>query len=79
MGLRQLSFPRSCSTPTIVLPIPLALKGSSTAHDGSGVPRNNLLIYGLGGLIVPFIGIKLIDITLVALGVEAERPRHQPE
>ena len=31
--------------------------------------RNNLLIYGLGGLLVPFIGIKLIDIVLVALGL----------
>jgi K+-transporting ATPase ATPase B chain len=29
--------------------------------------RNNLLIYGLGGIIVPFIGIKLIDMILVAL------------
>jgi len=29
--------------------------------------RNNLLIYGLGGLIVPFIGIKVIDIILTAL------------
>jgi K+-transporting ATPase ATPase B chain len=29
--------------------------------------RNNLLIYGLGGIIVPFIGIKLIDLILVAL------------
>ena len=29
----------------------------------------NLLIYGLGGLIAPFIGIKLIDLALVALGV----------
>jgi K+-transporting ATPase ATPase B chain len=29
--------------------------------------RNNLLIYGLGGVIVPFIGIKLIDLLLVAL------------
>jgi K+-transporting ATPase ATPase B chain len=29
--------------------------------------RNNLLVYGVGGLIVPFIGIKLIDMILVAL------------
>ena len=29
--------------------------------------RNNLLLYGLGGLLVPFVGIKLIDLTLVAL------------
>jgi K+-transporting ATPase ATPase B chain len=54
----------------IVLLIPLALKGVKyrplTAAESL---RNNLLIYGLGGLIVPFIGIKLIDIALVALGV----------
>ena len=32
--------------------------------------RRNLLIYGLGGLIAPFIGIKLIDIVITALGVK---------
>ena len=31
--------------------------------------RRNLLIYGLGGLIVPFVGIKLIDVLLTALGL----------
>jgi K+-transporting ATPase ATPase B chain len=31
--------------------------------------RRNLLIYGVGGVIVPFIGIKLIDLVLVALGL----------
>jgi K+-transporting ATPase ATPase B chain len=31
--------------------------------------RDNLLIYGLGGLIVPFIGIKVIDVLLVALRI----------
>jgi K+-transporting ATPase ATPase B chain len=31
--------------------------------------RDNLLIYGLGGLVVPFIGIKLVDLVLVALGL----------
>ena len=31
--------------------------------------RRNLLIYGVGGLIAPFIGIKLIDIVITALGV----------
>jgi K+-transporting ATPase ATPase B chain len=33
------------------------------------VLRRNLLVYGLGGMIVPFIGIKLIDVALVALRV----------
>ncbi len=31
--------------------------------------RRNLLIYGLGGIIVPFIGIKAVDIVITALGV----------
>ena len=54
----------------IVLLIPLALRGVKyrplTAAEAL---RKNLLIYGLGGLIVPFIGIKLIDIVLTLLGV----------
>lgn len=54
----------------IILLIPLALRGVKyrplTAAQSL---RNNLLIYGVGGLIVPFIGIKLIDILLVALGL----------
>jgi K+-transporting ATPase ATPase B chain len=56
----------------IVLLIPLALRGVKyrplTAAESL---RKNLLIYGLGGLLVPFIGIKLIDIVLAALGVGA--------
>jgi K+-transporting ATPase ATPase B chain len=31
--------------------------------------RRNLLVYGLGGIIVPFVGIKLIDVLLTSLGV----------
>lgn len=53
----------------IIIPllIPLALKGVAYKPIGaSALLRRNLLIYGLGGVIVPFIGIKLIDI-LVAL------------
>jgi K+-transporting ATPase ATPase B chain len=52
----------------IVALIPLALKGIRLREDTAArVLRRNLLIYGLGGLIVPFIGIKLIDLILVAL------------
>lgn len=48
--------------------IPLALKGVKYQPVGADVIlRKNLIIYGLGGLIVPFIGIKLIDMILVAL------------
>jgi len=52
----------------IVALIPLALRGVPYRPIGAErLLRNNLLIYGLGGLIVPFIGIKLIDMLLVAL------------
>jgi K+-transporting ATPase ATPase B chain len=50
--------------------IPLALKGVPYRPLGAArLLRNNLLIYGVGGLIAPFIGIKLIDMFLVALGL----------
>jgi K+-transporting ATPase ATPase B chain len=50
--------------------IPLALKGVKYRAVGAArLLRDNLLIYGLGGLIVPFIGIKAIDLILVALGL----------
>ncbi len=46
--------------------IPLALKGVKYRPLGAAVLlRRNLLVYGLGGIIVPFIGIKLIDLALV--------------
>ncbi|VVC82917.1 potassium-transporting ATPase subunit KdpB [Sideroxydans sp. CL21] len=52
----------------IIALVPLALKGVKYRAIGANVLlRNNLLIYGLGGLIVPFVGIKLIDLLLVAL------------
>ncbi len=54
----------------IVFLIPLALRGVRyRAVAAAQALRSNLLIYGLGGLIVPFIGIKLIDLLLVALGL----------
>ena len=52
----------------IVALIPLALRGVKYRPIGAAaLLRNNLWIYGLGGLIVPFIGIKLIDMVLVAM------------
>ena len=52
----------------IVFLIPLALKGVRyRAIGAAALLRRNLLIYGLGGLVVPFAGIKLIDLLLVAL------------
>ncbi|HEY5168025.1 MAG TPA: HAD-IC family P-type ATPase, partial [Thermoleophilia bacterium] len=52
----------------IVLLIPLALRGVKfRAIPAAALLRYNLLVYGLGGVIAPFIGIKLIDMLLVAL------------
>ena len=54
----------------IVALIPLALKGVRYRPIGAAaLLRNNLLIYGLGGLIVPFIGIKAIDMIIAGLGL----------
>jgi K+-transporting ATPase ATPase B chain len=54
----------------IVLLIPIALRGVKFRPMGAAaVLRRNLLIYGLGGVIAPFVGIKLIDLVLTALGV----------
>ena len=54
----------------IVMLIPLALRGVKfRALGAAAVLRRNLLIYGVGGLIAPFIGIKAIDLVLTALGV----------
>jgi K+-transporting ATPase ATPase B chain len=51
----------------IVALIPLALKGVKYEPKPADVLlRNNLLIYGLGGIVIPFIGIKAIDLLLVA-------------
>ena len=54
----------------IVALIPLSLKGVAYKPVGAGeLLSRNLLIYGLGGVIVPFIGIKVIDMAIVALGL----------
>ena len=52
----------------IVALIPLALRGVRYRPLGAAaVLRHNLLVYGAGGLIAPFVGIKLVDMALVAL------------
>jgi K+-transporting ATPase ATPase B chain len=54
----------------IVFLIPLALKGVKYRPVGAAaLLRRNLLIYGVGGLIVPFIGIKVIDMLLAVAGL----------
>ena len=52
----------------IIALIPLALKGVAYRPIGAGsLLRRNLLIYGLGGIIIPFIGIKAIDLLVNAI------------
>ena len=72
LNIMNLGTPRSAVISAIIfnaliipLLIPLSLKGVRYRPIGaSGLLRRNLLIYGLGGLIAPFIGIKLIDLII---------------
>jgi K+-transporting ATPase ATPase B chain len=53
----------------IIALIPLALRGVRYRPTGAAsILRRNLLVYGLGGILVPFVGIKLIDIIVTAIG-----------
>jgi K+-transporting ATPase ATPase B chain len=75
LNVMQLATPKSAILSAvifnaIIIPflIPLAIRGVKYRAIGAdALLRRNLLIYGLGGLIVPFVGIKLIDLVLVAL------------
>ena len=75
LNVMQLATPKSAilsavifNALIIVALIPLALKGIAYRPVGAAaLLRRNLLIYGLGGLLVPFIGIKLIDLVVAAL------------
>lgn len=77
LDLMQLHSPQSAilsaivfNALIIVVLIPLALRGVRVnALDAASLLRRNLLIYGLGGLLAPFVGIKSIDLLLVALGL----------
>lgn len=77
LNLMQLHSPQSAILSAIVFNaliivalIPLALRGVRVqAADAASLLRRNLLIYGLGGLLAPFVGIKLIDVLLVAVGL----------
>jgi K+-transporting ATPase ATPase B chain len=54
----------------IIALIPLALKGVAYRPVGAAaLLRRNLFVYGLGGIIVPFIGIKIVDLAVSALGL----------
>ena len=54
----------------IIALIPLALRGVTYKPVGAAsILRRNLLIYGLGGIAVPFVGIKLVDVIVNAIGL----------
>jgi K+-transporting ATPase ATPase B chain len=54
----------------IPLLVPLALKGVAYTPMGAGaLLRRNLAVYGLGGLVAPFVGIKIIDLAVTGLGL----------
>ena len=54
----------------IVALVPLALRGIKYRPIGAAaLLRSNLLIYGVGGIIVPFVGIKAIDVVITAVGL----------
>ena len=54
----------------IVALVPLALRGVRYRPVGAAaLLRRNLLIYGVGGVVAPFVGIKIVDLALTGLGV----------
>jgi K+-transporting ATPase ATPase B chain len=75
LNIMRLSTPQSAILSAVIFNaliiialIPLALRGIAYRPLGANVVlRTNVLVYGLGGIIVPFIGIKLIDVILAAL------------
>jgi K+-transporting ATPase ATPase B chain len=79
MDVMQLHSPTSAILSAVIfnaiiipLLIPIALRGVRYRPVGAdSLLRRNLLIWGLGGVIVPFVGIKLIDIFMVALHLAA--------
>ncbi|MGL4270002.1 MAG: HAD-IC family P-type ATPase, partial [Plesiomonas sp.] len=76
LNMMQLHSPQSAilsaiifNALVIVALVPLALRGVNLSGTAAALLRRNLLVYGLGGLIVPFIGIKLIDMIVTVLGL----------
>jgi K+-transporting ATPase ATPase B chain len=77
LNIMQLGNPQSAILSAIIFNaliivalIPLALKGIAYRPIGAAaLLRRNLLIYGLGGIIAPFVGIKLIDMAVTAMGL----------
>ncbi len=77
LNVMDLASPRSAILAAVIFNalviaalIPLALRGVHfRARSAVAILRRNLLVYGIGGIIAPFIGIKLIDVAISALGV----------
>ncbi|HMJ20609.1 MAG TPA: potassium-transporting ATPase subunit KdpB [Terriglobales bacterium] len=77
LNIMQLKTPQSAilsavifNALIIVALIPLALRGVKyRAMGAAALLRNNLLVYGVGGIIIPFIGIKLIDMVITRIGM----------
>jgi K+-transporting ATPase ATPase B chain len=77
LNIMQLKTPQSAilsavifNALIIVALIPLALRGVKyRAMGAAALLRNNLLVYGVGGIIIPFIGIKLIDMLITRIGM----------
>ena len=77
LNIMQLATPHSAILSAIIFNaliivalIPLALKGVAYRPIGAAaLLRRNLLIYGLGGIVVPFIGIKAIDLLITGIGL----------
>ena len=54
----------------IIALIPLALRGvRNKAKSANTLLRDNLLVYGLGGILIPFLGIKVIDLIITFIGL----------
>jgi K+-transporting ATPase ATPase B chain len=78
LNVMKLASPRSAIASAVIFNaliivalIPLALRGVKfRAESAADVLRRNLLIFGLGGIISPFIGIKIIDLIVSTLGVK---------
>ena len=77
MNIMQLKTPESAilsavifNALIIVALVPLALRGVQfTPLSAAALLRRNLLVYGLGGIVAPFAGIKLIDVVITTLGL----------
>jgi potassium-transporting ATPase ATP-binding subunit len=77
LNIMQLKTPESAILSAVIFNaliiialIPLALRGVKyRAMGAAALLRNNLLVYGVGGIIIPFIGIKLIDMVIIRIGM----------